>query len=519
MKIIQHLLQKMAPIPCSAPDCATTFQENLDATVLLALIEIHSRTAHQTTAPTHSQPTVKAEKVKRPTLTSSGTSEEFIYFQQRWSMYKVATKLEGQDVIFQLLECCDEPLRKDLTRTHGDVAGETEQTVLGFIKTFAVRPENKMVARVQLEQIRQDREEPVRAFCARLRGQAGVCQFTIKCECGKVVDYSEEMIRDRLIRGLDDEDIKLDVLGQANQEMSLPDTLQLVETKESGKRSANRLDGTTTATMNSTYKRQNNMPPQQRPNNSRPSFPNNSRPSLEQRDSQYQQTEKFASRPCTHCGQTGHASYLRERIKHCSAYNKQCRKCGIHHHHHSVCRRPSQKAPSHQNAMNQDDSTYTYNSPCATDDVQVSAITLDHHVYDNLCNTWTRRRSDPQPTINVSVSFQPSDAPDLHLQSSVTASPSVSYHAMADTGCQSCLSGVDLLRKLHLNNSDLHPVSMSMTAANDKRINIIGALPLRITGISPSGISHTTRQIVYFTDSTNKLFLSKQACESLGIIS
>ena len=77
---------------------------------------------------------------------------------------------------------------------------------------------------------------------------------------------------------------------------------------------------------------------------------------------------------------------------------------------------------------------------------------------------------------------------------------------------------MELLTKLHLNKSDLYPVRMTMTAANNNSINILGALPLRITGVSPSGTPYITRQIVYFTDNTTKLFLSKQACAELGII-
>ena len=119
----------MAPIPCSAPDCTTTFQEGLDPQVLLALIQMHARTAHPLTADTRAQsPTAKPEKVKRPTITSSGTNEEFTYFCQRWNGYKLATKLTGNDVIYQLLECCDEPLRKDLTRTYGNLTGEPDLT-------------------------------------------------------------------------------------------------------------------------------------------------------------------------------------------------------------------------------------------------------------------------------------------------------------------------------------------------------------------------------------------------------
>ena len=517
----------MAPIPCTAPNCTTTFQEGLDAQVLLALIQMHDRTAHQAAAATDQQPT-KAEKVRRPSITSAGTSEEFTYFQQRWQGYKLATKLQGRDIIFQLLECLEEPLRKDLTRTYGDLTAQDETSVLGFIKTLAVRPENHLVARVQLQQLRQDRDEPIRSFCARLRGQASVCNFKKKCPCAEPqdVDYSDDMIRDCLIRNIQDEEIKLDVLGQVNQEISLDEALQLIEAKESGKRSATRLLDTSTvqqsAAMNSNYRRQQNNPQQysnsRQQNNQQQPF-NQPNPNNQNSDKSQQ---KPPNKPCTHCGQPGHGSWLRERMRKCPAYNKQCSKCGIHHHHHTVCRsqRPSQT--SQHGSMSQNESLYVFNTLCdATSDDPVdscNSIVLDHHIYENLCNTWKKCRSDPQPEISVSVSTHPSDASDLNLAVPMKTSPVVTYSALTDTCCQSSLSGLDLLNKLHLNKSDLYPVRMSMTAANNKSINILGALPLRITGVSPSGSALTTRQIVYFTDNTSKLFISKQACTELGII-
>ena len=56
-----------------------------------------------------------------------------------------------------------------------------------------------------------------------------------------------------------------------------------------------------------------------------------------------------------------------------------------------------------------------------------------------------------------------------------------------------------------------------MTAAVNHNIGIVGALVLGISGISPSGNTLLTRQIVYFTYSSDRLFMSKQACIALGI--
>ena len=130
-----------------------------------------------------------------------------------------------------------------------------------------------------------------------------------------------------------------------------------------------------------------------------------------------------------------------------------------------------------------------------------------------------KRASDPQPFVDVSIRAVPSDMESLGFQPRLSNPTATTlYRGLADTGCQSCLAGITLLLKLGLNRHHLIPVSMKMTAADNRVINIIGALVLRIFGTSPSGRTLETRQLVYFTDSTDKLFLSKQACVTLGII-
>lgn len=154
----------MANIQCPAPDCETSWPDTTPPEVLLSLINLHARTAHPADPASCA---AKVEKVKRPMVKAAGTTEEWCYFTQRWSEYKAATHLTGTDIVYQLLECCDDGLRKDLTRTFGALTSKNEQTILTNIKSLAVRQENIMVARVQLQQMRQDRDEPVRAFAAR----------------------------------------------------------------------------------------------------------------------------------------------------------------------------------------------------------------------------------------------------------------------------------------------------------------------------------------------------------------
>ncbi len=108
----------------------------------------------------------------------------------------------------------------------------TEDQVFAAMKSLAIREENTMVSRVTLQNMRQGRDEPVRAFGARLRGQASICKFIPKCSgCEANVDYTEAMVKDVLCRGLEDSDIQTDLLGDKNQDMTLEQVLRFVEAK------------------------------------------------------------------------------------------------------------------------------------------------------------------------------------------------------------------------------------------------------------------------------------------------
>ena len=90
--------------------------------------------------------------------------------------------------------------------------------------------------------------------------------------------------------------------------------------------------------------------------------------------------------------------------------------------------------------------------------------------------------------------------------------------AMADTGCKSCLAGLKIVKKLGLSIKDLIPVDIKMHAADNHDIRILGATILRLSGENNKGEERSTRQMVYVTNNTDKLCLSREACIDLGII-
>ena len=128
-------------------------------------------------------------------------------------------------------------------------------------------------------------------------------------------------------------------------------------------------------------------------------------------------------------------------------------------------------------------------------------INLDHHVYDNLNNTWTKKSSQPQLYVSVSVETKVEDYKSLGYASNFPSKPrKITVSAMADTGCQSCLAGIKIAHRLGMNERNLIPVTLKMLAAKNRNIKILRATILRFSRTNSAGEMFETRQVVYITD-------------------
>ena len=131
----------MPAVDCPLQDCQYS-TGNVDPSVAVELLKLHglSHTANQGTS------AAKVKKVNRPTISNGVTLAEWNYFLTRWSGYVEATGISGKTLIIQLLECCDEQLRRDLTRsTVGTLTSKSSSEIIGNMKKLAVRQENPMV--------------------------------------------------------------------------------------------------------------------------------------------------------------------------------------------------------------------------------------------------------------------------------------------------------------------------------------------------------------------------------------
>ena len=89
-----------------------------------------------------------------------------------------------------------------------------------------MRKENSMVTRSTVHGTHKDCDEPIRAFGARIQGQAAVCKSSTKCHsCSTDVNYTDAILHDMLSRVIADPEIQLSILGDQNQDMTFKEVL------------------------------------------------------------------------------------------------------------------------------------------------------------------------------------------------------------------------------------------------------------------------------------------------------
>ena len=314
-------------IPCERTGCNWTATESSEA-VALAKYQSHQQN-HIAADKLQATNIIQPEKVKKPPITLRSTPEDWSYFEVRWSEYKKAANFKDDSIVVHLMECCDDALRKDLFRIYGSIQENTETEALKKIKQVAVHIENIRVARITLHQMKQDRDQPVRSYEAQLKGQANICNYTVKhkCQCGieSNVNYADEMVSNVLVSGLADIQIQRELLSDANQEMPLDQIVNLIEAKEVGNRSISHVTNTIkNYAVRSTYKSDVNKAIKHRYQASKGENTNAINKTWH----------------CGWCGKQGHGNYRDQetRRRSCPAFNHRCKNCDRMGHYESQCK-------------------------------------------------------------------------------------------------------------------------------------------------------------------------------------
>ena len=298
-----------AALPCSVPGCTYTTRDTVDdATTLqdkLTVLRIHADSVHSATPVQSNAGSSVRAKMDPPKLHAGSDVQAWDQFTARWEIFKTTMNITAGSSMW-LFNCLDGELGDAVLQANiGTLPKDmSEQDLLKSIKTLAVKKESKLVHRIKLGRASQPSGVPIRNHLATLKGLARQCEYTIKCtNCNTMVDFSQEVIQDQLIRGLNDPDIVSDLLGDVTVNRTLEEVIEFVGRKEQAKAESS------TVSVEQTVSAVKSAPdtPHSKP-------------------------------PCKHCKGPSHGPETRQvRRDKCPAWSNICDRCQVKGHYSNAC--------------------------------------------------------------------------------------------------------------------------------------------------------------------------------------
>ena len=488
------------------------------AAALTAALQIHDKAAHP--AVHQAPPKLKLES---PSIAAGCDPDQWSAFTRQWNMYKAGMSIADNVIPTALFYCCDADLRTNLMRDiQGDVAQMAEADLLGAIKRLAVKDESTLVHRIKLNRMTQSPGLSIRTFLANLRGQAALCQYQATCKeplCTHVFDYSDEIIKDNLIRGIADPEILSDLLGDPKTDRTLEETVSFIAQKEQSKVTRSAVGADSVGVVSAT-----------------PARP---------------KSNSTSGSKCWACGGPVHANRndRKARARLCEAWTFTCTKCHVKGHFSSFCSKctscgtwghrdatsrncpqHTSRKPSDHNSRSSDrrmdiNSTgYVYDQLCSASEDNLNAnivnhtlgTKVDHHVFDG---RWIAKPSKPHPMLTVTVTPLHEDHKLLgHPIQDTSRLKSIDIAMVADTGCQSSIMPLQTVLGLGITRQDLLPVKLVMRGAIQEDLNVIGAVIVSVETQGSGPQKKSTKLMCYVSDVMSKAFLCREALESLGIV-
>ena len=513
----------MPVIKCLIPGCTWKTDEMSEAFagVMNTQLQMHDRLVHSVAA----QPAAHKLKIDPPSIDVGATPEEWQSFKRQWSMYKTGTAIPTHQTSTALFYCCSSNLRLDIMRDmRDDVAAMPEEDLLSEMRRLAVREESVLVHRLKLGKMSQAPGMSIRTYLANLRGQAALCGFTVKCkekDCQHVFDYSEEIIKDNLVRGISDPEILSDILGDPAPNKSLEELVNLITQKEQGKATRSAVSDCVNAMGNSR--------------------------TLEKEKTQ----KKTFQGKCWACG--GHSHGTRNdrdtREKKCPAWTSTCSRCNVKGHYSKSCSKCT-----HCNMWGHRDNkskfckknTKAYcvedehlmaeqiavmghhihrdgkwvESPYSNNTDQMGQIhengSVQHHIHQN--GRWVARPSRPHPVVMAEVKPMPKEHEELGQRAPKSKLKPLMVPMIADSGCMSSIMPYCSAMAMGYKKEDIMPVTMSMRGAIKENLGVEGGIVVEVCIKDKSGSERRCLQLMYVSKRMDKAFLCREALIQLGII-
>ena len=284
-------------------------------------------------------------KPTRPKIEAHYDDISWNIFKQKWKQYKSITGIhERKEVCLELMEACSEQVERLLYQVFGAIDVDdkriTEKVMLKYIKKVAVDSLHPQVHRWTYNQLNQMDGEPVMKYVARLKSQATLCKFNVKCSCGENVSYSDDMIAQKLTTSLINQEHQAKILTESEQLPELGQKVNRLVSLETTDDAMLKIRNVAKmgAARQSGYKKE--MKERERrgssPSHRRGRQRDRQDTSQRQREKHDDSYQKPLRKRCRGCGRFSHSNG-RSRRSECPAIDQSCNSCGKIGHFAKVC--------------------------------------------------------------------------------------------------------------------------------------------------------------------------------------
>ena len=243
-------------IECQYTGCEYVAENNSEA-IAIAMLASHNN-IHSGAAP-RAATKQKVPRIDRPELKQDVSDEDWQTFEAEWRRFKRCTEMSDNEVADQLFQCCEKTLARLLLKEEPEIIESGEHALMDAMQKMAVLHVATTVRRTNLMSLRQEHGQTFREFFANVRAAAATCDYRIRCPqacCNdkNPVDYTAMVVKDILISGIEDSDIRKDVLAMPELDSSSDkDIVKFVEEKEIAR---NALQTTLSTNAVSTYNKE-----------------------------------------------------------------------------------------------------------------------------------------------------------------------------------------------------------------------------------------------------------------------
>ena len=406
-----------------------------------------------------------ARRHHAPQLQPSMSPSDFRSFCMHWTVYKTLVGMapNAPDAAAQLfsLACNDHPeLRRTIADHKADHILLTETEYLNMLKKLLTAQATPETYRNKFFNMVQNTGESCHQWLKRLKEVVPDCEFNTKCHQHKdeavVVNFDNSLLRSKFILGMNNDNIKQDLLTKSLELTTLDQVFN----------HATRMEATSRE-MNINQKVVAGIKLESEPSSSSEEEEIGKLSSYRKMRKPQKPPRKLQqSKKCIGCGSNQHSSL--ERSAKCPAWDRNCRSCGKRGHLSKVCR--GEKPTDCANAL-------------------LASMSAESKISNNQIEAQITALINPKKKTTTKVMVLP------------------------DTGATLCVVGPHMLKLLGVKLAQLQPTDRDIVTATGSEIKCKGKLPIEISIGSCS-----TKLDLFICENIGRFYLSKSGCIQLGII-